>query len=900
MEFGAPFVLPALLLLPVVWWLLKLLPPPPQRIVFPGIYFLRGLDSDQKQAQRTPPWLLLLRMAVLALIILALADPSRGGAGPLPDDGKGAVVFVVDNGWEAAVNWKARQDMLTRLARRAGNDGRAVFILPTALASGEGTARLLGPFSASEAGTAAAGLKPRPWAKDYARVMTDVLDAGAVPANPYIVFLSDGFEASGSQDFLRRLSSLGRGLFVADAKTNAPLLIEPIDPEQNKAAVTVSAARLAEPLPLTVEAFARDGRFLASAGIVLRPGALSAEAVFDVPAEVWHRAARLAVREKPAAATTFLLETGNWRPAGILADPGAEKSDGYLSDAFYLKRALEPFAEVTAGGVDSLLAAPKSVIFWPDGYIPSAGEAEALGAWVAGGGHLVRFAGPNLEQSADARFLPVVLRGGGRNLGGALVWSQPQKLAAIDKKSALYGLDAPTDVTVDRQVLAEPVAGLEEKTLARLADGTPLVTSRTEGRGRLTLVHTTAGPQWSNLSLSGFYVSLLRRFVGMGAAEVLATSSPLASFSPVLVLDGFGSPEAAGDVLGKAVLRGDVFSEVVAGPQSPPGFYAGAAGERALNLAGRVAFSAFLSSGPAGFDADAYTKAEEMRFKPWLLLAALALFLIDTAASLYLSGAFARWGMGAAAAFLLVVFAMPAPARADEAAILKYGNHLHFGWIRTGDAEQDAISENGVNALCQAVSVRTSAECKGAAGLSFDDAALPLFPFVYWPLTGGQPPLTEAQARGLRHYLDFGGLLLIDTRDRQYGGGQGAGETALRRILAGIEMPPLMLMPSDHILSRAFYLLSDFPGRWTGGAMWVEKTANASYDNAPALVVGENDWAAAWAMGVNGDGLYALPGGARQRELAIRLGVNLAMIAMTGSYKSDQVHLPHILERLGR
>ena len=41
-------------------------------------------------------------------------------------------------------------------------------------------------------------------------------------------------------------------------------------------------------------------------------------------------------------------------------------------------------------------------------------------------------------------------------------------------------------------------------------------------------------------------------------------------------------------------------------------------------------------------------------------------------------------------------------------------------------------------------------------------------------------------------------------------------------------------------------------------------------------------------------------GGSRQRQLAIRLGVNIVMYALTLDYKKDMVHLPIILERLKR
>jgi hypothetical protein len=42
------------------------------------------------------------------------------------------------------------------------------------------------------------------------------------------------------------------------------------------------------------------------------------------------------------------------------------------------------------------------------------------------------------------------------------------------------------------------------------------------------------------------------------------------------------------------------------------------------------------------------------------------------------------------------------------------------------------------------------------------------------------------------------------------------------------------------------------------------------------------------------------PDGESQREMAYRFGINLVMVALTGNYKADQVHVPYILERLGQ
>jgi hypothetical protein len=118
-------------------------------------------------------------------------------------------------------------------------------------------------------------------------------------------------------------------------------------------------------------------------------------------------------------------------------------------------------------------------------------------------------------------------------------------------------------------------------------------------------------------------------------------------------------------------------------------------------------------------------------------------------------------------------------------------------------------------------------------------------------------------------------------------------------------------VPADHVLTKTFYLLQDFPGRWTGGQVWIEAIPPAANDGGPAparggdgvspVIVGGNDWAAAWARDAGGRPIAAVvPGGEQQREMAIRFGVNVVMYAMTGNYKTDQVHAPALIERLGQ
>jgi hypothetical protein len=116
-------------------------------------------------------------------------------------------------------------------------------------------------------------------------------------------------------------------------------------------------------------------------------------------------------------------------------------------------------------------------------------------------------------------------------------------------------------------------------------------------------------------------------------------------------------------------------------------------------------------------------------------------------------------------------------------------------------------------------------------------------------------------------------------------------------------------VPADHVLTKAFYLLNDFPGRYSGGALWVEASDVPEKSDRPAqagdgvstILITENDFAGAWATDASGAYMYpTVPAEARQRELAYRAGINIVMYVMTGNYKADQVHVPALLERLGQ
>jgi hypothetical protein len=233
-------------------------------------------------------------------------------------------------------------------------------------------------------------------------------------------------------------------------------------------------------------------------------------------------------------------------------------------------------------------------------------------------------------------------------------------------------------------------------------------------------------------------------------------------------------------------------------------------------------------------------------------------------------------------------------------------SEFRLAYVETGDAAIDAASRAGLIGLGDALNRRTAVEAGEPLAVDIETDELIFFPMLYWPVTAQEPPPSPQAVERINRYLETGGTILFDTRDGDdqspgpFGGGAIA-EQRLQRLTAGIEMPALVPIPPDHVLTKSFYLLHEFPGRWNVGTLWVEPVEDHVNDGVSSVIVGANDWAGAWAVDKDGRPLFAVvPGGGRQREMALRFGINLVMYVLTGNYKSDQVHVPAILERLGQ
>lgn len=929
--FAAPWVLAALVTLPAIWWLLRVTPPAPRRLRFPAIRLLRDLVAPEQTPDRTPWWLLLLRLVLAALVIVALARPLLNPAAGLP--GSGPVLLVVDNGWATARDWPSRRHAMTEIIDRAERQERPVVVLATAAAAPSEPPRPTGLLRPAEARGLADALTPRPWPSDLGGALAGLRDQ-RFTGSAYAVWLSDGLHDPGAGALAQRLQQFGSAEVRLPSPETTARVLRP--PESGGADLVVRLRRVASGAEqhVWVRASAGDGRLLAREEAVFAAGSAGAEIRFAMPAAMRNEVTRLDIEgETTAGAVALLDERWRRRPVGIVTVEGGDPAQPLLSDLHYLNRALEPFTELRHGGLTGLIEGGAAVVLAPDAGTPSPAELAAIERWIAAGGVLVRFAGPLLAANPDP-LVPVPLRFGDRVLSGTLSWTEPMPLAPFEAGSPFAGLAVPGDVRVRRQVLAEPSLALAERSWARLTDGTPLVTAERRGQGWLVLVHVTAGPEWSNLPMSGLFVDMLRRLVALSAGVPAAgVSAPL---GPWQTLDGFGRlgtpPATARPLLPAAAGAPAGGGAPVISPEHPPGLYGGEDQRHALNLGAELPDPERLHGLPAGVAVAGYAGRAEVALMPWLLAAALVLGAADLVITLALRGLLGlppRAGASSAGKGLwwrqrltarslrrtvplLVLFAVLAgmwpgrPARADlpDDVAQRATDQTYLAYVVTGVPQVDEVSRAGLTHLAEVLRSRTAAEPAGAIGVDVAHDELAFFPLLYWPVVAEQADLPAAAIERLNAYLRNGGMILFDTREQAPGSAAalgGASAQRLRRLTQGLDIPPLAPVPPDHVLTRAFYLLQDFPGRYLGGDVWVEAAEERRNDGVSPVIIGGNDWAAAWASDDAGRPLFpVVPGGERQRELAFRFGVNVVMYALTGNYKSDQVHVPAILERLGQ
>jgi len=637
LSFGAPMVLWGLVALPVIWWLLRFTPPQPQKEVFPPLKILARVLRSEDTPNRSPWWLTLLRLLMAGLVIFALADPVWNPRERIPVGGS-LLALVVDNGWASAPDWNKRVATAERLINDAEKKEMPIILAFTA----EKANQQIGPYSAGDARSRLNAVQPRPVPVDREGVFLAVANTIGQRTGATIALLTDGLAAKDDDKAFATLLAAKPANIVWAAPDRLDMVgLTAADNGLDRFSVTAIRAPAGVPRAMTAGAFDEKGRRIGDAALTFRPGEAVASGEIVVPFELRNDFAAISLDGENHAAGVRLLDgTAKRRRVALLSQAPTDDTRQLLSPLYYIRRALEPSADIIEPkspdlqeAIPQLLEQKPAVIVLGDvGTVPDA-VREPLIKWMQNGGTLIRFASTRLLTAGnDDELLPVKLRLGERLLGGALSWTEPQKVTEFPSNGPFAKLAPPQDVTVSRQILAEPTPTLAEHTWATLADGTPLVTADSRGKGIVVLFHITPSATWSNLPISGSFVEMLRAIVQLsrnqGAVGASTENAPAATLPPYRMIGADGqigppSGEAKPLQTGKAPLPVTI--------ENPPGLYGTENGVFAHNLLPADATLAPISRPTVSIPVvtESYAVDEQQDIKGPLLFAALALLIVD-------------------------------------------------------------------------------------------------------------------------------------------------------------------------------------------------------------------------------------------------------------------------------
>jgi hypothetical protein len=167
-------------------------------------------------------------------------------------------------------------------------------------------------------------------------------------------------------------------------------------------------------------------------------------------------------------------------------------------------------------------------------------------------------------------------------------------------------------------------------------------------------------------------------------------------------------------------------------------------------------------------------------------------------------------------------------------------------------------------------------------------------PFVIYS-GSGKRSWSREEREILKKYLTGGGFLFVEDRAGEKGG---SFDYSFRSELKTLfPEKTLAILPREHAVFRSFYLLRSVGGR----KLTNNFLEGLDIDGRTALIYSQNDILGAWAKDLLGNFLFPCsPGGEAQRWESQKLMMNIILYSVTGTYKTDSIHIPFIEDKLRR
>jgi hypothetical protein len=884
LQIANAWALLPLLALPIIYLVSKLIPPKPKTIHFPALMFLKGLDAKSSNMQTAPLWVKILRIIAIFALVFGLSAPFISSS-PVKIANDKKILIIIDDGWSNAARFEEIKSKATEIIKSYAPLGTENTQFSVLISSAPNNEQIIAQQS-QDALDFIKKLEPKAYIPSHEANFAKIF---ALKDSFAIYYFSDGLKHNSSDEMLENLAKIAIGKFHIDLPANKIAALSEI--KQNADGFAYQYKSIGRPKDIEVEFLSKDGEIFASShgsnghGSVILPDNLS------------RRVAFAKIRGENTAGGTYILNATNLRPL-IGIENLNQTEEPLISDKYYIKTAAKMLGDVVEGEIDRILPSRPNAIIIGDrsGFSPN--DERTLLSYMRGGGTIIRFIGPLALGKENDPIITGALAHAPKIMAGSFSWNNAQ-IAPSEAESPLFGMETNNDAR-PRLVAVFESPPQNTEIWARLQDKTPFISRKKIGEGQLVMIHTTASPAWSEIAFSATQIQFLRRILQTSQAQGIDanTRPPNAPMYGQTILNAYGEiGQIAPDA--KPILPKDTLPKI-SNQEYNPGIYSGGGSILFLQAANQDLNLSPINLQNIRFETMNNIQNNLFLLRPYFLVFGFLALLLDSLIAIMGADIFNRFKKPATTnIILLALIVLPfLPLQAKAQAI---NDDMAMAYILTPDQRTNAKAKAGLEGLAQALNARTNVHSSRVVGIDPSKDELALYPIIYWLLPDNITPANLATNRALNAYMQNGGILFIDTK----GAGRDANNARAltQSALRGLVVPPLEQVPQGHVLGRSFYLLMGFPGRFANSKLWVANSAsmNASAnDGVSPIIIGDGDWAAAWAGGPHDTAQAAIEGGDLRRETAFRVGINIYIYALTGQYKADQIHVPAILNRLGQ
>ena len=897
LAFTNYYALLGLLALPLIFLIIKSLPPSPKKMFFSSFYLINKLEKTSVTKNNIPFWLLIYRIILITLIVLFFSKPYLNSTAKTSDaDAIKSYVIIADIGWSMSKEWEKFKKIVNAISNEAEKKNKEIIFYhsnsqkyeqPKVFKLSKNVNQYLKKIS------------PSPWQFEKSN-LTEIIKKNNNFIDSKVFFIFSKFD---NKDYNNQLKNLN----FLNTQVKNKVLINTVknimffkNINISKESIKLEVIRHESPTSsrrFTIKITSIDNQVIFKKSYVLK---LNQKAFYfneNFPLEVLNQIHKIEIVEQNHAGAKYYFDDySKKKKIGIYTESFQYKENPLLSSVYYLEKSLNIDHILKIGDLDQLIKFNSSVIIIPDkGNIPER-EHLKLNKWLANGGTLIRFSGVRLSKS-NTKFLPSNnLLMSVRHVGGILSMENLLKISPFNKDSIFYGLEIPNDINFKKQLIIDS----QDSNLrfeASLTDNTPLVTLGKKSQGKIFLFHITANNDWSNLPLSSLFASMLERIVLLSEKNII--TSPL-ELNLTKEINSFGDLNNTNKILN--IKGSTLLKKTYPSRNHLPGIYENNQLTVALNLSNKIDDQYFNNVYDKKLKILPAFKDQIFDLRPILLKIILFMFILDMIITMLLKYQFSFLrsfykNKNLFSLFFFLFFLVNLSNLYSQS----LANDTYLAYIKTPEEKLNYISKNGLNTIKILLQTRTSIAPKEVIEVDIKKDQIYYYSFLYWPLSKNLIDLDIKTITKIKNYLNNGGMLFFDIIgfSRENFNLESNKFKKIKNFLSSIEVDNLTPIPKDHTLTKSFYLLKKFSGRWDNKILLIENSSLELNDGVSSVILGFNDWASAWALDSNKNPIYpVVPGGERQREISYRFGINVAMYALTGNYKSDQIHFKSILNRL--